>query len=55
MWTEGTGWARGGSLAWRVFGPDGRALEESGGRADLPAWSFGAAVAQSDGAFTVFY
>jgi hypothetical protein len=55
VWTEGTAWARGGSLAWRVFGPDGVALAESGGRADLPAWSFGAAAAQADGAFTVFY
>ncbi len=55
VWTEGTGWARGGSLAWRVFGPDGRALDEGGGRADLPTWSFGAAAAQADGSFTVFY
>lgn len=55
VWTEGTAWARGGSLAWRVFGPDGLALPESGGRADLPAWSFGAAAAQPDGTFTVFY
>jgi len=55
VWTEGTAWARGGSLAWRLFGPDGRALAESGERADLPAWSFGAAAAQADGTFTVFY
>src|SRR5712691_3057464 len=26
LWTEGMAWARGGSLAWQVFGPDGRAL-----------------------------
>jgi hypothetical protein len=55
VWTEGTSWARGGSLAWRVFAPDGSSLEESGGRADLPAWSFGAAAVQADGSFTVFY
>ncbi|PYQ16289.1 MAG: hypothetical protein DMF80_05510 [Acidobacteria bacterium] len=55
VWTEGTAWARGGSLAWRVFAPDGRALAEQGGRADLPAWSFGAAAAQADGTFAVFY
>ena len=55
VWTEGTAWARAGSLAWRVFGLDGLALPESGGRADLPVWSFGAAAAQADGAFTVFY
>jgi hypothetical protein len=55
VWTEGTSWGRGGSLAWRIFGPDGLALPESGARADLPAWSFGAAAAHADGTFTVFY
>jgi hypothetical protein len=24
LWTEGTSWARGGSIAWQAFGPDGR-------------------------------
>jgi hypothetical protein len=55
LWTEGMAWARGGSLAWQVFGPDGRVLAENGRRTDLPAWSFGAAAAQGDGTFTVFY
>jgi hypothetical protein len=55
VWTEGTAWARGGSLAWRVFGPDGRPLTESGVRADVPTWSFGAAAAHADGTFTIFY
>ena len=55
VWTEGTAWARGGSLAWRLFSPEGRALAETGERVDLPAWSFGAATAQADGSFTVFY
>jgi len=55
VWTEGAAWARGGSLAWQVFGLDGRPLAESGGRTGLPAWSFGAAVVRVDGTFTVFY
>jgi hypothetical protein len=55
VWTEGTAWARGGSLAWRLLDSEGRALAESGARADLPAWSFGAATAQVDGSFTVIY
>jgi hypothetical protein len=55
VWTEGTAWARGGSLAWRLFGPDGQAVTDSGSSGDLPAWSFGAAAAQSDGTFIVFY
>jgi hypothetical protein len=55
VWTEGTAWARGGSLAWRVCGADGRPLAESGVRADVPTWSFGAAAAHADGTFTIFY
>jgi hypothetical protein len=55
LWTEGTAWARGGSIAWQVFGPHGEALADSGRRTDLPAWSFGAAAAHADGTFTVFY
>jgi len=55
VWTEGTAWARGGSLAWRLFGPNGRPLTESGASRGLPAWSFGAAAAQPDGTFIVFY
>ena len=55
VWTEGAAWARGGSLAWQVFGLDGRPLAENGGRTGLPAWSFGAAAVRVDGTFTVFY
>lgn len=55
VWTEGAAWARGGSLAWQLFGPGGRPLAASGGRTGLPAWSFGAAAAKADGTFTVFY
>ena len=54
-WTEGTSWGRGGSLAWQVFGPDGRPTAVRGGQAGVPAWSFPAVIARPDGGFTILY
>jgi hypothetical protein len=48
-WTEGTGWQRGGSLAWQLFDSNGKALSEMHGQACVPAWSFGAAAVKPDG------
>jgi hypothetical protein len=53
-WTEGTGWQRGGSLAWQFFDAQGKPLGEKGAAPGVPAWSFGAVVAQADG-FAIFY
>jgi len=55
VWTEGTAWARGGALAWRVFDAAGRPSEGSGRASSVPVWSFGAAIARRDGGFTVLY
>jgi hypothetical protein len=55
VWTEGTAWARGGALAWRVFDAAGRPTERSGRASGVPVWSFGAATARRDGGFTVLY
>jgi hypothetical protein len=55
VWTEGTAWARGGALAWRVFDAAGQATERSGRADGVPVWSFGAAIARRDGGFTVLY
>ena len=38
-WTEGTGWARGGSVAWQVFDKDNRPTTEKGRADGVPAWS----------------
>jgi hypothetical protein len=54
-WTEGTSWGRGGSLAWQVFGPDGRATAVRGSQSGVPAWSFPAVIARADGGFTILY
>ena len=55
VWTEGTGWQRGGALAWQVFDETGRPVAESGRRDGVPVWSFAAAYAGTDGGFVVLY
>ena len=49
-WTEGTGWARGGSLAWERVESG-----ESGWAEGVPVWGSVAAVAELDGGFTIIY
>jgi len=53
-WTEGTAWARGGSLAWQRYGADGRALGAPGRADGVPPWSLPTAVARGDG-FVIVY
>jgi len=55
VWTEGTAWARGGSVAWRMFDSSGRATPVRGTSAGIPAWSFAAPVAGRDGRFVILY
>lgn len=50
----GTGWNKGGAVAWEIFSPDGKAGEK-GDAKNLPTWSFPAAVALPDGNFLVIY
>lgn len=54
-WTEGTGWQRGGSLAWQIFDAQGKPLGEKGTAPGVPTWSFGAVAARAAGGFTIFY
>jgi hypothetical protein len=55
VWTEGTGWERGGSLAWQVFDKSGKPTEERG-RIDggIPVWGLPTVVA-AGGGFTVIH
>lgn len=39
VWTDGTGWKRGGAVVWQVYGVKGRPTAERGRKGDLPAWS----------------
>ena len=55
-WTEGTGWERGGALAWQLFDSSGRALEEKGRvPGAIPVWGLATAAARPDGGFTILY
>lgn len=55
VWTEGTGWQRGGTVAWQVFDAAGKPLGEKGTAPHLPVWSFAAAISKPDGSFVVLY
>ena len=54
VWTEGTGWQRGGSVAWQLFDANGTAIAEGHTQAGSPAWSFAAVAAKPTG-FVVIY
>jgi hypothetical protein len=55
VWTEGTGWKKGGSFAWQLYDSEGKPSGESGAAEGIPTWSFAAVVAESDGNFTIIY
>jgi hypothetical protein len=54
VWTEGMGWARGGSLAWQLYDSNGKAMGAKGVKEGVPMWSFGATVVKPSG-FVVIY
>jgi hypothetical protein len=54
-WSEGTGWQKGGSIAWQVFDRRGKATAVSGRADGLQVWSLSAAFARPDGGFTIIY
>ncbi len=54
-WTEGTGWNRGGRLAWQIFDRDDRPTGAVGTAPGVPAWSFAAAVAEGERDFILLY
>src|SRR5439155_25748793 len=54
-WTEGTGWQKGGVLAWRIFDRDSKPTSESGRTNGVPVWGSPTAFSQSDGTFVIAY
>lgn len=54
-WTEGTGWARGGDVAWQRFDATGKPMGEKGMMSGLPTWSLVAAVTDQEDRFVVIY
>jgi hypothetical protein len=53
-WTEGTGWNKGGSVAWQVFDAQGRLTDVKGRAGNLPVWDLPSAVSTPDG-FVLIY
>ena len=55
VWTEGTGWNRGGALAWQVYDKAG-VPGESGRRAGaIPVWGLPTVIAEANGSFTILH
>ena len=54
-WTEGTGWGKGGSLAWQLYDADGQPIGGRGRAEGVPAWSLVAVVPKPDGNFLIIY
>lgn len=53
-WTEGTGWQKGGAVAWQLYDKAGKPTKK--GRADgVPVWSLVASLARPDGSFVIIY
>ena len=55
VWTEGTGWKKGGSLAWQVFDKTGKPVGVMGAAQGVPVWGLATVVTEQDGRFTVVY
>ena len=55
VWTEGTAWNKGGSLAWQLYDAAGQPSGPAGARPGVPTWSVGAVAPRLAGGFVVFY
>ncbi len=55
VWTEGTGWNRGGNLAWQVYDKAGNPIESGDRAGAIPVWGLPAVVAEADGRFTILH
>ena len=55
VWTEGTGWQKGGALAWQVFDAKGEPTAEKGRSEGIPTWSYATAYAQPSGSFVILF
>jgi hypothetical protein len=55
VWAEGTGWNKGGSVAWQVYDRDLNPFGAKGHADGLPAWSLPTAFVEPGGNFTIVY
>lgn len=54
-WTEGTGWKKGGSLAWQLFSRSGQPIGPQGHASGVPVWDMPSVFAGPQGNFTIAY
>jgi hypothetical protein len=54
-WAEGTGWNKGGSVAWQVYDRQGQPISPKGGADGLATWSLPTAFVEPDANFTIIY
>jgi hypothetical protein len=54
-WTEGTGWKKGGSLAWQLYNPSGYPVGAVGHAPGVPVWDLPSIFADREGNFTIVY
>jgi hypothetical protein len=56
VWTEGTGWQKGGGLAWQLFNDKGRPTMVRGRlEKSIPVWSYAAVYAEPDDSFVILH
>lgn len=55
VWTEGTGWKKGGSVVWQELGADGKPSGPVQRRDDLPVWGLVTAWAEAKGGWGMLY
>lgn len=54
-WAEGTGWQKGGTLAWQMFDKNGKPMGATGRvKNGIPVWGLPTAVATHEG-FTIIH
>jgi hypothetical protein len=55
VWTEGTAFRKGGSLAWQVFDELGKPVGERGSAPGVPVFGLAAVVSDATGGFAIIY
>jgi hypothetical protein len=55
VWTEGTGWQKGGSLVWQLFNAAGNPTDIEGRLPGVPVWGLPSVFADRQGNFTIVY
>jgi hypothetical protein len=55
VWTEGTGWAKGGAVGWQLYDANGEPTSQKGRAEGLPTWSLATAYSKPDGNFVIIF